>query len=97
MILTLVRLALIHVLQLASKAGASLSGEFVVKRGTRIIIIIMPPLSSDRFVLFLQSIRRLLLISKSIEIGNADVAANVLGCAAKVPSLSFSRLRFRWQ
>jgi len=38
----------------------------------------------------LQNIRSAFIDQKSIEIGNADVAANVLGCAAKVPSFSFS-------
>lgn len=45
-----------------------------------------------------QTIRSTFYIdSRSIEIGNADIAANVLGCAAKVPSLSFSRILFRRQ
>ena len=47
--------------------------------------------------LFPQGIRSAFIDSKSIEIGNADIAANVLGCAAKVPSFSFSRILFRRQ
>lgn len=37
-----------------------------------------------------QGVRSAFIDLKSIEIGNADVAANVLGCAAKVPSFSVS-------
>ena len=40
----------------------------------------------------LQNTRSAFIDQKYIEIGNADVAANVLGCAAKVPSFSFSAL-----
>ena len=43
---------------------------------------------------FSQSFRSAFINPKSIEIGNADIAANVLGCAAKVPSFSFSVLRY---
>ena len=42
----------------------------------------------------LQNIRSAFIDQKYIEIGNADVAANVLGCAAKVPSFSFSVLYY---
>ena len=46
---------------------------------------------------FLKVSGRPFIDSKSVEIGNADIAAHVLGCAAKVPSFPFSRLPFRKQ
>jgi len=93
-----VHLALIHVLQLASKAGASLSGEFVAKRvpvlyhRRRALLPIAHGVFHPTTCFFplAQNIRSVFIDQKSIEIGNADVAANVLGCAAKVPSPSFS-------
>jgi hypothetical protein len=90
------RLALIHVLQLASKAGASLSGESMRIGCSGFITAVMCSANTDvEFFtrpLFLQNIRSAFTDPKSIEIGNADVAANVLGRAAKVPSFSFSRV-----
>ena len=96
LICTLARLALIHVLQLASKAGASLSGECVMKEGCSRFYhrrhalrpISMKGCFSSHLLFLLQGIQSNFIDTESAEIGNADVAANVLGCAAKVPSLS---------
>jgi hypothetical protein len=52
--------------------------------------------SSDIFFLP-QPICSVFIHPNLTEIGNADIAANVLGCAAKVPSFTFSRVPFRTQ